>query len=303
MLHVKSGALIQIADVLVFPVTTPECLPLCHNIHHMRPHAHCRRSRPYVMVMLALVLSGTLASQQNPQRTKSNGAVSAEESKLFELLNQARSENGLPALRWNDQLATAARRHAVLMADRKELSHDFPGESNLQERAAAAAVRFSRIAENVGLGPTPERIHDLLMHSAGHRANILDSDSNEVGIAIVRRDKSLFAVQDFAHTVAFLDAGQQTELVSTLLQNEGFTVANLEHDMTRYCVNDSEPALPGVSEIFHFETADLSKLPDALKQKDLKKRYRNAAVASCKVGPQPESLKGFIRYRMVVLLY
>ena len=105
------------------------------------------------------------------------------------------------------------------------------------------------------------------------------------------------------HTVALLDAGQQTELVSTLLQNEGFTVAKLELDMTQYCADDSDPALPRVSEIFHFETADLSKLPNALKQKDLKKHFRNAAVASCKVGLQPDSSKGFIRYRMVVLLY
>jgi len=268
----------------------------------MRHLAHSRIARAYLTVILILVLSGTFASKQIPQRSKSASSISAEESKLFDLLNQARKQNGLPALRRNDQLSTAARRHAELMADRNEISHAFPGESSLQERAAAAKVKFSRIAENVGLGPSPEIIHDLLMHSPGHRANILDAGSNEVGIAIVRRAKSLFAVQDFAHIVADLDPRQQTALVSSLLQNEGYLISS-EHNAAAYCENDSVSGLPGVTEILHFETADLSKLPDGLKQKDLKKRFRNAAVASCKVGPQPEASKGFTRYRMVVLLY
>ena len=278
-------------------------MPSCHNPHHMKHQAHYRLASPFVMVIMVLVLSSALASQQNPQRSKNTNPVSMEETRLFDLLNQARRENGLPALGWNEKLATAARRHAVLMAEHNEISHRFPDETSLQERAADAAVSFSRIAENVGLGPTSDRIHDLLMHSEGHRANILDPASNEVGIAIVSRDHSLFAVQDFAHIVPDLDARQQTALVATLLQKEGYTVINGEHNAAMFCENGNDPVLPVLTEILHFETADLSRLPDALKKEDLKKRFRNADIASCKVGPQPESAKGFTRYRMVVLLY
>ena len=61
--------------------------------------------------------------------------ASAAEQELFSSVNRARRAQGLPALKWNDALATAARRHAALMAQRGAAEHGFPGEPSLSSRA------------------------------------------------------------------------------------------------------------------------------------------------------------------------
>src|SRR5271155_5213483 len=91
--------------------------------------------------------------------------ISSEERMLFDLLNQERKQNSQPVLRWNQQLAIAAKRHADLMAARNTLTHGFPDEARLQERVADAGVHFVRIAENVGMGGDTETIHNALMRS------------------------------------------------------------------------------------------------------------------------------------------
>jgi len=254
-------------------------------------HRTCFRSiRELLVVILVLGLFPAITASQGAQR-------SSEEGKLFDLLNEARRAKKLPVLRWNAKLAKSARQHTELMVAHNDLSHGFSGEPILRERVAAAGVRFSSVAENVALGATPEVIHNLLMKSPGHLANILDAASNEVGIAVIRRDKDLFAAQNFAHVVPDLDPLQQTALVGTLLQQEGYSVVSREQIGT-YCDGDNGPALPGETQIFRFETADLSILPDQLRNKDLKQRFRTASVASCRQTPS----KGITAYRMVVVL-
>ena len=55
------------------------------------------------------------------------------ERELFASVNQARRAQGLASLRWDESLATAARRHAEAMAEHGSAQHGFEG---------AAAGRF-----------------------------------------------------------------------------------------------------------------------------------------------------------------
>ncbi|MGH7836399.1 MAG: CAP domain-containing protein, partial [Candidatus Binataceae bacterium] len=59
-------------------------------------------------------------------------------------------------LKWDDALAAAALHHAERMARESELSHQYPGEPPLSERAAHAGARFSEVAENIAVGPAAE---------------------------------------------------------------------------------------------------------------------------------------------------
>jgi len=63
---------------------------------------------------------------------------SAEEQFFFDSANRERVAQQLPPLKWNSALAEAARRHALLMAKRDDLSHQLPGESPLAQRAGQA---------------------------------------------------------------------------------------------------------------------------------------------------------------------
>lgn len=120
------------------------------------------------------------------------------EQELFASVNQARRSQGLPALRWDESLATAARRHADVMAAHGEAQHQFEGEPSLSARVKQTGAHFGWLSENVTMGPTTGFIHNQFMNSPNHRANVLDRDMDSVGIGVVKRGGELFAVEDFS---------------------------------------------------------------------------------------------------------
>src|SRR5262249_13334138 len=127
--------------------------------------------------------------------------LSSDELKLFRLLNEARSKAGLPEFQWNYHLAEATGHHTQVQASHKTLSHLLPGELVLGDRIGATGLRFDIAAENVGFGSTVSGIHEGLMDSEKHRANIVSSKYNAVGLAVIPAEDELYVTQDFAHTV------------------------------------------------------------------------------------------------------
>jgi uncharacterized protein YkwD len=144
-----------------------------------------------VLITLLTLISATAPAQQK---------TSAAERQLFNAVNQERKAHGLPSLKPDAALATAARAHAQRMAEQGTISHQFPGEPNLLSRARAAGARFSWLAENVAEGPNSTAIHQTFMKSPQHRANILDPDMDSAGIGIAERNGQLYAVEDFSKT-------------------------------------------------------------------------------------------------------
>jgi len=74
------------------------------------------------------------------------GAPTQREQQLLDLVNREREKEGLSRLEWNDQLAQAALAHSRLLAENRDLSHQFPGEAPLQERVGATTLRFNAVA-------------------------------------------------------------------------------------------------------------------------------------------------------------
>lgn len=124
--------------------------------------------------------------------------LSRAQRQLLAATNREREARGLPALRWNEALAEAARRHDQVMVEHQTISHQFPGEPSLPTRVTRAGAHFSALAENVAEAPDPAQIHSLWMHSPGHRANILDRDMDSIGIAVAERNGEFYAVEDFS---------------------------------------------------------------------------------------------------------
>jgi uncharacterized protein YkwD len=163
------------------------------------------------VILLLLVLGAAGFAQDGVSES------AAAEQELFRMLNRDRAQDGVPELAWNEWLAQAARKHAAEMARRGQLSHQFPGEPALRDRLAATSLRFNASAENVAVGPTTAELHDGWMNSPGHRANILDSRYNAIGVAVVRSGNDLYAVTDFAHSVPALSAGDLEDAVATAI--------------------------------------------------------------------------------------
>jgi uncharacterized protein YkwD len=125
------------------------------------------------------------------------GANSAEQQ-LFAGVNRERKAQGLQELKWSEALATAARRHAGVMAQHGSAEHGYSGEASLASRATRAGAHFVYLAENVVQGTSADGIEEEFLKSTHHRANILDSDMDSIGVGVVERGGQLFAVEDFS---------------------------------------------------------------------------------------------------------
>jgi uncharacterized protein YkwD len=153
----------------------------------MRSTIGFRINRLGVFVLAAQMMVGISSAQ----------TTTSAERTLFQMVNRERHAAGLPALRWDDTLASAARQHAGVMAAQRSVAHVFPGEASLPGRATQAGAHFSWLSENVIESTDSVAAHAQFMASPTHRANILDSDMDTVGIGIVERSGRLYVVEDF----------------------------------------------------------------------------------------------------------
>ena len=242
------------------------------------------------MVGLAAVMLATHVRAQDPAAQQ-----------LMQLVNADRTQQGLPALKWDASLAQAAQEHAQLMAEQGELSHQYPGEADLEGRAAQAGAHFRSISENVAMAGSPQALEKEWMNSPPHRANILNASMTSVGIGIVRKGGNYYAVQDFAASVANLGPEQIEQKVGQILQQRGLQLTDMAQDARQTC--EMEHGSAGGSKpmfVMRWEGTDLTRLPDVLEQKIASGRYHKAAVGACDSG---NASQGFTTYKVAVLLY
>jgi len=244
-----------------------------------------------LMMTLALIFSSACSAQQK---------IPATEKQLLDSANRERAARALPLLKWDEGLARAARRHAELMAEQRLLLHRLPGEADLMTRAREAGANFSRVTENIGMAEYADAFHDGWMHSPGHRANILDAVVDSVGIAVVEGGEQLFAVEDFARGVALLSLEEQEQQVEKLIAARGIHSLETVDEARLGC--DAGHNYGGKSKpryIAHYETPEISQLPERLDKELRSGRYKSAAVGACPRRAAPDAAP----FRLVVLLY
>jgi len=227
-------------------------------------------------------------------------AQTVAEQYLYAAANQARASQGLPSLRLDPVLIEASRQHAREMAEHAAISHQFNDEADLAERGARAGAHFSLISENVAEAPSAVTIHDLWMNSPHHRDNLLDPKVDSVGIAIVRRDNQLYAVEDFASTVHTLSLTQQERTVAGILAQTGLHVAATTEDARQTCAMSTGYA--GTRQpwfVMRYTASSLDQIPSQLKSRLSTGKYHQAVVGAC----SPASNTPFTAYNIAVLLY
>lgn len=117
---------------------------------------------------------------------------------IFELLNRSRVEEGLEPLAWSSPLAAVGDDHATEMYVVGYFSHTSAVAGTVADRMAAAGIPFTVVGENLALAATSRTVHQGLMDSPGHRANILGANFTRVGIGVVRGPLGLMVVQVFS---------------------------------------------------------------------------------------------------------
>lgn len=237
--------------------------------------------------LLALSLSLAAAAQQpNPQA----------EQEMLRLLNLARARAGLTSLKLDPKLQQAARDHSQKMAEQHKLSHELGNEPGFARRLENAGAQFSNAGENVAFNQSAGAAHESLMHSPPHRANILSSKFNSVGIGVVQQGENLWVTQDFAREYEKLTDQQARDRVFAALQQARKdaklsslklvteprlqTIAcRMAHD-GRLATRDVL-ALPGVHNAVAYTDTDLASLPSSARKLAGNSSITRVAVAAC----------------------
>lgn len=121
------------------------------------------------------------------------------EDRLFDLLNQARNDAGLPPLIRDATIDGVAREHSEDMLKRGYFAHETPDGTSPFDRMLKGGVRFKSAGENLALAPNPEIANQGLLDSPGHRANMLSDEFTRVGIGAVKvAGMGRIFTQDFA---------------------------------------------------------------------------------------------------------
>ncbi len=121
-------------------------------------------------------------------------ALNVAEKEMFDLHNETRIARGLGPLCLSSVLTTAARARSQDMLNRNYFSHYTPGGVTVIDQLrrkghySSEPGDYHMLGENIAMGgdgndeDTPEHLFTGLMHSEGHRENILRGEFEEVGV-------------------------------------------------------------------------------------------------------------------------
>lgn len=129
-------------------------------------------------------------------------ALTSAENCFYQAINRERAHYGRKALTLKSDLTSIARRHSNWMAGDGTIYHadsNSPHYKQGDNLAAEVSGNWWAAGENVGMGPDCSSIHDAFMASPGHKANILDTDYNQVGVGVAYdSDGTVYVTEDFA---------------------------------------------------------------------------------------------------------
>jgi uncharacterized protein YkwD len=155
------------------------------------------------------------APKPSASASQPTGTSSAAAAQVLALINQARAQQGLPALAISSGLNASSAAHTSVMAGDCGLSHQCPGEPPLGTRLTDAGVQWTSAGENIGEGgPVANNTAAITQMAVGltqsmlneqppndgHRMNILSSSFHFIGITVFLDAKgTVWMTQDFSN--------------------------------------------------------------------------------------------------------
>ena len=163
--------------------------------------ASARRPRRIVARTLGLGISTLIAAgllTWTPAAA-TGWSQSAAESTLWQLMNGARSNNGMAPVQQHGTLVSLARWRSSDMLAKDYFSHTIAGCGCLvYVYYDSNALSYQWAGENIGWNSglddsySPVRVHEKFMESPGHRANVLDPRFTHGGVGAAAADGKMF---------------------------------------------------------------------------------------------------------------
>ncbi len=155
---------------------------------------------------------------------------------MLDLINEERTSRGIDPLQINNDLNATAEDHSQWMLDNDIFSHTGVGGSRSGDRIAASDYDLEgnwRTAENIGwqsergdpgIADDVADIHQNLMQSPGHRANILNPELEDIGIGVELGNFSgydaVMITQNFGSTDAISETPEQDTAPIVMSEND-----------------------------------------------------------------------------------
>ncbi len=174
-----------------------------------------------LLAMAALLLVGLVVVQPSAA-----SAVTSAEFDLLDRINTSRAAAGVAPVKLSrDANDLVSRPWSARMAAENRLYHNPAYASQISSRVTSS---WTRLSENVGYASSVASVYNAFMNSSGHRANILDSKVNWVGLGVVVKNGRVWATMNFIATTRSLaeDVPPPTVTVERLAGDDRYATAS-----------------------------------------------------------------------------
>lgn len=119
-------------------------------------------------------------------------------SRILQLVNSYRAENGVAPLTLDSELCSAAFVRATEI--KTSFSHTRPNGQSCFTALSEMGISYNGAGENIAYGQsTADEVMTAWMNSQGHRANILNSAFKKLGVGVYRNNGVLYWAQFFTY--------------------------------------------------------------------------------------------------------
>lgn len=132
--------------------------------------------------------TGTGGSTNNSE-SQTTSSMNSDEKEVFNLINTQRTNNGLSALKVDDEVQRVARIKAEDMISNNYFSHNSPIYGSPFDMLKSFKISYKTAGENIAANSSNSGAVTSWMNSSGHKANILNSSFNYTGIGVVSSSK------------------------------------------------------------------------------------------------------------------
>ena len=131
--------------------------------------------------------AGNSGTQNNT--TAISSQMNSDEQEVFNLINKQRTDNGLTALKNDNEVQRIARVKAQDMVNNNYFSHQSPTYGSPFDMLKSFGISYKSAGENIAANSSNSGAVTAWMNSSGHRANILNSSYNYTGVGVVASPK------------------------------------------------------------------------------------------------------------------
>ena len=131
--------------------------------------------------------SNNAGTQNN--NTVTSSQMNSDEQEVFNLINKQRTDNGLQALKNDNEVQRVARIKVQDMVNNGYFSHQSPTYGSPFDMLKSFGISYKSAGENIAGNSSNSGAVTAWMNSSGHRANILNSSYNYTGVGVVSSSK------------------------------------------------------------------------------------------------------------------